>query len=72
MSAGRNVNFPRYSYVHREMAIITSTISAHIYIEFLDNFLIPSVENRFGNDEVISQDDNTSCQTSKKDFINLH
>ena len=38
------------------MAIITSTINAHVYIEILDNFLISSLENWFGDDEVIFQD----------------
>ena len=45
----------------REMVVITSTISAHVYLEILDNFLIPLIENWFGDDEVIFQDDDTSC-----------
>ena len=28
-----------------EIAIITPTINSHVYIEILDNFPIPSVEN---------------------------
>ena len=35
------------------MAIIASTTNTQVYIEILDNFLILSVENWFGNDEVI-------------------
>ena len=30
------------------MAIIISTINAYVYIEILDTFLIPSIENWFG------------------------
>ena len=40
-----------------EMAIINSIINIHVYIEILDNFLIPTIENWFGNNEVIFQDD---------------
>ena len=36
-----------------KIAIITSTINAHVYIEVLNNFLIPSIENWFSGDEVI-------------------
>ena len=32
-----------------EIAVITSTINAHVNIEILDNFLIPSIENWFGD-----------------------
>ena len=31
----------------KEMAVITSTIDVHVYIEILDNVLISSIENRF-------------------------
>ena len=31
----------------RKMIIITSTIKADVYIEILDNFLIPLIENCF-------------------------
>ena len=49
-----------------EMAIIISTINTHMYINILDNFLIESIENWFGDDEVIFQDDNLSCQRAKR------
>lgn len=39
------------------MATITSTINAHVYIQILDTFLIPLIENWFLN-EVIFQDSN--------------
>ena len=47
------------------MAIITSTVSAQVYIEILDTCLVPSIENRFGDDDVIFQDDNASCRRAK-------
>lgn len=47
------------------MAIITSTLSAQVYIEILDTFLLPSMEEKFGDDEVIFQDDNASCHSAK-------
>ena len=34
------------------MAIITSTINEHVYIEILDNFHIPSIENWFDDNEI--------------------
>ena len=47
------------------MVIITSTINSHVYVEILDNFLIPSIENGFG-EEAIFQDDNASCHRAKE------
>lgn len=44
-----------------EMAIVTSAVNAHIYIENLDNYLIPSIEHMFGNGEVF-QDDNATLK----------
>ena len=43
-----------------EIALITSTINAHVYIEILDNFLIPLIENWFGDCKVIFLDDDAS------------
>ena len=53
------------------MVLITSTINAHVYIEIQDNFLIPFIENWFGDEEVIFQYDNVSCHKAKgiKAFI---
>ena len=48
-----------------EMAIIITAINAHVYIEIVDNFLIPAIENRFGDNEIIFQDDNASCHMVK-------
>uniref|UniRef100_A0A3Q3AU23 Tc1-like transposase DDE domain-containing protein n=1 Tax=Kryptolebias marmoratus TaxID=37003 RepID=A0A3Q3AU23_KRYMA len=48
-----------------EMAVITSSINAQVYIDILDTFLIPSVERMFGDDEIIFQDDNASCLRAK-------
>ena len=50
----------------KEISIITSTINTHVYMEILDNFLIPSTENLFGNDEVIFRDNNASCHRIKE------
>lgn len=44
----------------KEMAINT-----HGYIEITDDFLIPSTENWFCDNEVISQDDNASFHRVK-------
>ena len=38
-----------------------SAINIHMYMKILDNFLILMIENWFGYDEVIFQDDNVSC-----------
>ena len=36
-----------------KMEIIPSITSTHVYTEILDNFLIPLIENWFGDDKVI-------------------
>ena len=36
-----------------------------MYIKILDNFLIPLIENWFGDNEVIFQNDNASCHKAK-------
>lgn len=49
----------------RNMAVNTSAVNAQVYIELLDNFFQFSlIENTFG-DEVIFQDDKSSCHTAK-------
>jgi DDE superfamily endonuclease len=48
-----------------EMAVITSSINAQVYIDILDTFLIPSIERMFGDDDIIFQDDNASCHRAK-------
>ena len=51
------------------MTIITSAINALVFIEILDNFLIPLIENWSSdddNDEVIFPDDNVSCHRAKR------
>ena len=40
------------------MVVITLTINAHVYVENLDNFIIPSIENWFGDHIVIFENDN--------------
>ena len=49
-----------------DMAIITSRINTYVYIEVLDNFLVLSIENWFGDGEVTFQDDNVSGNRAKK------
>lgn len=39
----------------REMAVITSSINAQVYIRILDTFLIPWIEEMFGDDERFSE-----------------
>ena len=36
-------------------------MNTHVYIEILDNFFIPWIENWFGDDEIIFQGDYASC-----------
>lgn len=49
----------------RNMAVNTSAVNAQVYIELLDTFVQFSLmENTFG-DEVIFQDDKSSCHTAK-------
>uniref|UniRef100_A0A3Q3AY27 Tc1-like transposase DDE domain-containing protein n=1 Tax=Kryptolebias marmoratus TaxID=37003 RepID=A0A3Q3AY27_KRYMA len=47
-----------------EMTVVNSSINAQVYIDILDSFLIPSIEQMFG-DEIIFQDDNASCHRAK-------
>uniref|UniRef100_A0A8C5I7Z6 Tc1-like transposase DDE domain-containing protein n=1 Tax=Gouania willdenowi TaxID=441366 RepID=A0A8C5I7Z6_GOUWI len=48
-----------------EMAVITSSINAQVYVDMLDTFLIPSIERMFGDDDIVYQDDNASCHRAK-------
>lgn len=47
-----------------KMAIITRTTNRHVYIQIYESFL---VENRFGDDTSILQDDNTLFHRTKSD-----
>ena len=38
---------------------------AHAYIEMLDNFLIPLIENWFSDDKIIFQSNNAICHKAK-------
>uniref|UniRef100_A0A671KXB7 Uncharacterized protein n=1 Tax=Sinocyclocheilus anshuiensis TaxID=1608454 RepID=A0A671KXB7_9TELE len=38
-----------------EMAILTSTVNAQVYIEILDTFLIPSIEKNCGNSIIFAR-----------------
>lgn len=48
-----------------EMAVITSSINAQVYIEILDTFVIPLIESRFHYDGVIFPAGNASCHRAK-------
>ena len=72
VTAGRKlVNFPSYNGYEfayhlkgsEEMATIT-LINVHIFIEILNNFLIPSIKNCFGDNEIILQN-NASFHRAK-------
>ena len=45
------------------MTAINSMINADLYIKILDNFLLPSIENWFGNDEFIGIWEDSILQT---------
>lgn len=40
-----------------EFSDISSMVNVHVYIEILKTFLIPLIGSRFGDNEVIFQDD---------------
>ena len=48
-----------------EMAVITFSMNAQVYIEIVDTLLIPSIERHIGDDNIIFQDDNASCHREK-------
>lgn len=47
------------------MAIITSAVNAQGDIDIFNTFLVQSIENRLGDNEVIFQDDNASCHRAQ-------
>ncbi len=52
-----------------KIEIIIRTINAYAHIEILNNFLIPFIENWFGDDEIIFRDDHASCHRGLKLFF---
>ena len=54
-----------------ELAVIKTTVNSRIYIHILDHFLIPSIDNAVKYEDVVFQDDNTSCHREKcvRDFL---
>lgn len=54
-----------------ELAVVKTTVNSQIYIDILDHFLIPSIDNAFGDEDVVFQDDNASCHRAKcvRDFL---
>lgn len=55
----------------RKTSTITWTVNGWVFTKMLDTFLIPLIENRFGDDEVIFWDDNKFYHRTKKvkDFL---
>ena len=56
--------FPWSFYICNELKEKVKTINALVQLEIKDNFLLPPKENLF-NDELIFQDNNASCLTTK-------
>ena len=54
-----------------ELDVVKTTVNSQIYVDILDHFLIPSIHNSFGDEDVVLQDDNASCYRAKcvKDFF---
>ena len=46
------------------LTTIIGRINQRDYIDVLEHFFIPSIEDHFGDDDVIFQDDNASCHTA--------
>ena len=49
-----------------ELAVVKTTVNSRIYIDILDRILIPSIDNAFGDENVVFQDDNASCHRAKR------
>lgn len=50
-----------------KLCIVLRTINSEVYIDILEHYLIPSIEEAFGDSsDFIFQDDNASCHRSKK------
>lgn len=54
-----------------KLAVVKTTVNSRIYIDILDHFLIPSIDNAFGDEDIVFQDDNASCHRAKcvRDFL---
>lgn len=60
-----------YGFPHKgsgKMAIITSVVNAQVYMEILDIFFIPVIENRFVDVEVIFSNENASWPRAKREL----
>ena len=54
-----------------ELAVVKTTVNSTNYIDILDHFLIPSIDNAFEEKDVAFQDDNDSCHRAKSVRISL-
>ena len=54
-----------------KLTVIKTTVNFQIYIDILDHFLILLTDNAFGDEDVVFQDDNTSCHRAEcvRDFL---
>lgn len=56
-----------------KLCIVLQTINSEVYVNILEHYLIPSIEEAFGDSsDFLFQDDNASCHRGKrvKDFLN--
>ena len=53
------------------MTVIKTTINSQIYIDILDHFLIPTIDNAYGDEDVMFQDDKAFWHRVKcvRDFL---
>ncbi len=55
-----------------KMCIVNGTVNSTVYQDILETFLIPSIEDMFGDADITFQDDNASCHRSKAVKLFLH
>lgn len=48
-----------------KMVVLSSSVNGYIYGGILDTFVVPSGERIFKDDDIIFQDDNTTCCRAK-------
>ena len=48
-----------------KLAVVKTTVNSGIYIDILDHILIPSIDNAFGDKDVVFKHDNASCHRAK-------
>ena len=48
-----------------KLAVFKTAVNSQTYIDILDHFLIPSIDNAFGDEDAVFQNDNVSCHREK-------